>query len=846
MPELPAPGTVDLLAGAQWLLASTEAGTVTRPRELDEQVLDWIPAQVPGTVAGALRAIGRWRAGEEDENLLDGRDWWYRCEIPRVGQELTDLSLHVDGVATIADVWIGHTHVLHSDNMFLSHRVRVTTPTGDNEIVMRIGALSPLLAKKHPRPRWKSRLVRSQSIRWYRTSLLGRMPGWSRWAAPVGPWRPVRLEGNVAGAVTLEDLEVEVRPAGAGGRVMARLGLRCPAGVPERVVLCVGDDEAPLTIGPVEDGFVRVEGTVELAAVERWWPHTHGPAALYRARVRVDGTEIDIGRIGFRSIEVDQEDGNFTVYVNDQKIFCRGACWNTPDPVSLVTGIEQLRTRLEAVRAAGMNMLRVSGYSHYESDTFWDLCDELGIMVWQDAMIASVDPPEAEAYQASLCAELTQLFGSLQRHPALAVFCGSSECYQQAAMYGLAPERWHNSTLDEVIPALLRVALPTTAYVASSPSGGPMPFDPDTGVSHYFGVGPYLRPLTDARLAGVRFAAECLSFSIPPEPQTVRREFGGAEVAGHSAAWKSTVARDAGTSWDFEDVRAHYVREIFGVDPLLSRYSDPEWALDLGRAAVVHAMGTVLAEWRREGSTCAGALILTLSDLWPGAGWGLLDSLGQPKAPWYAVSRVFAPCALLATDEGLSGLRLHAFNDGPTAFTGQVRVTVFTPQGGISETAEQPLTIAPHGEQQLSVETLLGGFRDLTRAYRFSPPTQDVVFGELIDADGDLAGSVVHLPAGPARGRQADLGLQATASRTPQGWSLAVSSRQFAQYVAIDVPGYDPTDSWFHVVPGGIRTVGLMGPATSSPRGHVRALNATQPVAISVADSEHAGDGQDR
>lgn len=752
---------------------------------------------------------------------------------------MTGLFLCVDGVATIADVWLGLRHVLHTENMFLSHRIRVAAPAGGDEVFIRVSALSPLLARKHPRPRWKSRLVRSQSIRWYRTSLSGRMPGWSRWAAPVGPWRPVRLEAN-AGAVTLDDLHLEVLPIGAGGRVVARVGLRCPTGVPARISLCVADDEAALAIGPVEDGLVRAQGIVELAAVERWWPHTHGPAALYDAWLKVDDTSIPLGRIGFRSIDVDQDGGNFTVAVNEQQIFCRGVCWNGPDPVSLVADADQLRTLLEAVRDAGMNMVRVSGYSHYESETFWDLCDELGILVWQDAMIAGVDPPETQTYQASLGAELTQVFGKWQRHPALAVFCGSSESYQQAAMYGLSPRRWHNSTLDDVIPALLRVMLPTTAYVPSSPSGGDMPFNPDHGVSHYFGVGPYLRPLSDARLAGVRFAAECLSFSIPPEPSTVRTAFGGAEAAGHASTWKSMVARDAGTSWDFEDVRDFYVRELFGVDPLLTRYADPELALDLGRAAVVHAMSTVLTDWRRESSTCAGALILTLKDLWPGAGWGLLDSLGQPKAPWYAVRRVFAPRALLATNDGLSGLRLHAFNDRECPFAGSVRVTLFTAEGGVSEVAEEAIAIAPHGEQQLSVEALLGGFRDLTRAYRFSPATHDVVFAELVDADGSSAGSVSYLPGGIARSRLPDLGLRASAFTTPDGWNLTVSTQHFAQYVAVDVPDFSPDDSWFHLVPGQSRTLRLSGPAGSTPHGHVRALNAITAVAVSVA----AGSGQ--
>ena len=140
--------------------------------------------------------------------------------------------------------------------------------------------------------------------------------------------------------------------------------------------------------------------------------------------------------------------------------------------------------------------------------------------------------------------------------------------------------------------------VPGVPYVVSSPSGGDLPFEPGQGVAHYFGVGASLRPVTAARLAGVRFAAECLSFAVPPEQSTVERCFGGANAAGHHPSWKAGVARDSGTSWDFEDIADDYVRRIFDVDPFHVRYTDPERYLDLGRAVVAQIMSTVVGEWR--------------------------------------------------------------------------------------------------------------------------------------------------------------------------------------------------------------------------------------------------------
>src|SRR5262249_38289863 len=155
-------------------------------------------------------------------------------------------------------------------------------------------------------------------------------------------------------------------------------------------------------------------------------------------------------------------------------------------------------------------------------------------------------------------------------------------------------------------------------------------------------VGGFMRPLADARLAGIRFAAECLAFGTPPEPETVDEVFGTARAAGHDARWKSTVMRDPGMSWDYEEAGSYYVRELFNLDPLEVRCSDPERALALTRAAISEAMRVVLSDWRRRSSPCEGALVLCLQDAWPGAGWGLIDALGRPKAPWYSVARVFA------------------------------------------------------------------------------------------------------------------------------------------------------------------------------------------------------------
>jgi beta-mannosidase len=225
-------------------------------------------------------------------------------------------------------------------------------------------------------------------------------------------------------------------------------------------------------------------------------------------------------------------------------------------------------------------------------------------------------------------------------------------------------------------------------------------------------------------------------------------------------------------------------------------------------------------------------------DLWPGAGWGVIDSLERPKAPFYALRRAFAPRTVLITDEGLSGLWLHLFNDGPERLAGKIRLRVFDDGGVELETAEREIGLDPHGALELGAESLLDGFRDLGNAYRFAPRVYDVVLAELCDDRGVVLARAFHLVDGPARPRLAEIGLAAEATRTTDGgWSLTVSSTLFAQYVCIEVPGWRPADSWFHIAPGERMTVPLHGGETvQRPSGSIRALNCSRPVHISLKE----------
>jgi beta-mannosidase len=787
------------LEGA-WEIAALPPGLASEPADLDMAQPEWMPCAGPMTAASALRACGAWDFDHPRD--FDADDWWYRCTF--TADVAGSVALRFEGLATVADVWLNGRHILHSESMFVAHTVETAGRLrGENVLVLRFHALAPLLAQRRPRPKWRTRLVSHQGLRWHRTSLLGRMPGWCPPVAPVGPWRPILIETSPL-RVKRKDVRAEV--SGDDGIVRASFEAACPS--PPHGSISVGDAEGPLTCESLGDGQYLLGASIRVPHPNRWWPHTHGDQPLYEVRATVAGETIDLGRVGFRTIAVDRgPDGRgFGLDVNGTPVFCRGVCWTPLDIVSLSASPSEYRAALEQLRDAGTNMVRVPGTMTYEPSAFHDLCDELGILVFQDLMFANMDYPwEDEAFARTVKEEVSQALDTLQSRPSLAVLCGGSEVEQQRAMLGLprrsASLQARRSASLQACPEdfglaeLVQTRAPGVAWLQGTPCGGTFPFHVDSGVSHYYGVGAYRRPFEDARRAQVRFAAECLAFSNVPHGATLYP--------------KSHVPRDAGSDWDFEDVRDHYVAQLFAVDPNELRARDPQRYLALGRVATGEAMLRTFSEWRRPGSTCRGALVWFARDLWPGPGWGVVDSQGGPKAAYWYLKRACAPVALLAADEGLNGLWFHVVNDTAEPLEADLRIAMYH-DGVRREAVSTRVSVPPRGGHSVHADALFEGFRDLTYSYRFGPPAHDAIAASLRDvATGALRASACYFP-GPLPdplldGNACAVGLTI---HTEPG-ALVLTTERFAHAVAIDVEGFVPDDNYIFLEPGEPRTIRL-------------------------------------
>jgi beta-mannosidase len=829
------PGRVEHPAALEDAVESTRIAAWLN-RAIDVAHAQWVSARVPGTAAGALAAAGAWSLNDAPRDF-DSEDWWFRCHFRApAAPPGSRIVLRCGGLATLADVWLDSEPILQSDNMFHEHQVDLSgLLRGDHELAIRFASLSEALKQRRPRPRWRAQIVTQQQMRWFRTSLLGRIPEWTPPVAAVGPYREVSLE--VQSQLLVLSADVKARLEGGDGVCEVRLRVVPLRGPIDAASVMIGVDSAALGCEPESDGAFVVQGVARIPGVSPWWPFTHGQPVLYpvRVRVRMGGAdcEIDLGRTGFRSIEVDCAGDGFGLRVNGVDIFCRGACWSPVDVTTLQNDDNRLETVLEQVRSAGMNMLRVSGTMLYPGQSFHDACDERGILVWQDLMFASMDyPSNDEAFARSICTETEQLLDRLQLSPSLAVLCGNSEVQQQVVMFGLDPRETSNRFFDEVVPTMGRALRPDVPYVPSTPTGGALPFRVDAGVSHYFGVGAYRRPIEDARRSRVRFSAECLGFGNVPSDLTID-EFMDGEVPTNHARWKARVPRDKGAPWDFDDVRDHYVRELFHVDPAALRMTDVTRYLELSRVATGEIMAAAMAEWRRSGSECRGALVWLLRDFWPGAGWGLIDARGRPKAAYYLLRRALQPIVVLATDEGLNGLSFHAVNDSARAIDAELRLSLYRLGDVAVAEAATAVSVPARGATEIHADAVLGRFADTTYSYRFGAPGHDPTVARLVDrATGEHLATAFFFPSGRSAERFSDLGLEASAEPLGAGeWKVHIRTKKFAQAVAFDVRGFLPDDDFFHLEPGGERTIVLRGPSTIQS-ARLMPLNATAPTKI--------------
>ena len=810
MTELAIPKVLE----ADWQLILLSADAVLHPHDLPE-IDQWKQAKAPGTAFEAL--YGRDIDLRGDLTPLHDYDVWYRASIDlRQGEKLK-----FEGLAGLAEIWIDDQLTASTTNMFRYLLIDVLN-SRNSVIAIRFRSLNKALEHVGGRPRWRTKLVSSNALRAYRQTLLGHMPGWCPNVHAVGPYRPIY---HVTGHKVIEICSIQARMQEGHATLSVHLGFLLPLDcqvhlklqISHHVILMTRVDERNFSTHLI------------LTDMEPWWPHTHGDPKLYDLILTDDHSEVSLGKVGFRDITVARgaRGDEFQIKINGVSIFCRGACWTNADLIGLRGDKAVYLKWLVSMKKAGMNMIRVGGTMLYESRHLHDLCDELGILVWQDLMLANLDyPVEDLDFREDILAEVKQLLERTSSSPSLAVICGGSEIAQQAVMFGVSREKWSMPFFNILLSDVVMARRPDVVYIPNSPWGGDLPISANAGVTHYYGVGAYERPLEDARRADVRFASECLAFANLPSVKTLT----------HDSLLDGP--QDPGTTWNFVDTRNYYLKHLYNVDPSRLRSEDPLRYLNLSQATIADVMELVFSEWRRPGSSCAGALVWQLQDLAAGSGWGVIDSDGRLKSAWFGLRRVLASVQILVSDEGVNGLDIHILNDRPTALMATVHLTCLSHLSIPMLKCDRAIMVKPHDSMSISSHALIDGFFDITRSYRFGPSEHKVTMASLIcSSSGRILSQAFHFPIGRDLPTE-DIGLNIQLIHENDIWILRVRSTLFEQSVKIDINGYCPDDNWFHMAPIGERLIKLAPTAAAAclPVGTVTALNSRKTYFVKACD----------
>lgn len=817
--------SLDCLLAAEWQLAQADAALRITPANSDG--LHWQNATVPGTVASTIVA-GPVTGGAHYPNL-DAYDWVYRCAFSWQ-KNAREYVLRLHGLAGLAEVWLNGQSLCHTDNMFRHYEMAVSERLQpENTLYIIFRSVDHLLAQKQPRPRWKTRLVDHQNLRFLRRTLLGRMPGWSPSLPAIGPYRPVSLLPLPPLAVI--NLHTVCEMQGEQGTVRLRATVQSDT---KTQWLCrINGENFPLTVTTAAP-YAHIDAQLCVTNPVLWWPHTQGEQGsntLQLIAVTDEGEQVSLEKtLRFRSVRFSTSEAESAFYINGEHIFVRGACWTSADVRTLQSQPQQILALLQHLRMAGMNMLRIGGTMLYEADVLYQLCDTLGIMIWQDFMFANMDYPfDNTDFKENCEVEVTQQLQRLSQFGCVVAYCGGSEIEQQAAMTGFDVSQQLPTFLQYRLPELCEQNHPGTAYFASTPSGGAMPFFTSEGITHYYGVGAYLRDFSDLFVADVKFASECLAFSNMPSAQHLKKHFGSLFPPPHHPQWKASVCRDNAAGWDFDDVRDHYLGLLFGVDAVKLRYQDLERYYALSQVVTGEVMSRVFQFWRSRLSRCSGGLIWNLSDTVAGGGWGIIDSDGDPKPALHIVAQVLQPLQVVLVEKGLEGYWLEVINETGEKIEATLQVDLWQNAKVSVAQASIGVQLSAGEKKGWLVEALLGHFYDSAYAYRFGPEKHQLVSARLLNSKAEILSQATAYCGSAVQPLVAEAQVHADVIYCQGQWQLDVQSTQLLQRVCIALKGFTFTHNYLNLLPNQRYQIPLQRVDDKAHfRGTLSAINSAQ------------------
>lgn len=826
---------------------------------------EWRAATVPGHVHTDLLQHGLIQdpyvgAAEAALQWIGVTGWRYRCQFEVPAEVLAPhrIELVFEGLDTCAEVTLNGQALLSADNAFRQWRVQPgqALRAGRNELVVEFESpihryapqaesFVPPLPGNYPSPF-------GDESREAMTANFARKPGyhygwdWGPRYVTCGVWRPVRLEAW--SEVRLCDLHLQTHElrgerarltarvecdSAEAGQLTRRLVLRDPS----NAVVWQREDQVD-----VQAGANAWIAPFDLPNPRPWYPAGYGEPSLYILQAELvtsGGVQARMERrVGIRTVSLrrdeDERGQSFTFVINGIEVFAKGANAIPFDMFPNRVSPAQVRHVLQSARDAHFNMVRMWGGGYYESDGFYDLADELGLLIWQDFMFGGgVVPAHCEAFRANTVAEAADQVRRLRHHPCIVLWCGNNEeetawkdwGYCQRVRDGdsaLADRVWQGYIqlfgleLREVVR---REAL-GVPYWSSSPSNDldVRANDSTRGDKHFWDVWAHSKPVQAYLDETPRFMSE-YGLQAWPVQDTVDSVIDPADQQVDHPVVRAHQKYLAG---DGNQRVLHYIR---------AEYREP---VDFGDfiylSQVMQADGIGMAARHHRASRpyTMGTLYWQLNDVWPGSSWSSVDHLGRWKALHFHARRFFAPLVVTALRHH-GETRVSVISDLQHAVRGVLHMTLMDFGGTVVDRRAFEASVGGATAREL----LRASDEELLRGH----PAQSTM--AVLEWRFDLLRPArTELYFAPARELAlGDPGLRAAVRQRADGLQLQLFASSLARAAWLEFPGHQVVleDNAFDLLPGELRTVRLESGATAPALAaalRVRTLNrpGAQPV----------------
>jgi beta-mannosidase len=791
---------------------------VQAPTPSDRDASQWHPAVVPGSVhldllRNKLIPDPFYRDNEAKLQWIENADWEYRTTIQATPVLLQQkhIDLVFEGLDAYAQVYLNDKLVLTADNMFREWRVNVKSELKAGANSLRIVFPSPIkiaseIAANDP---WQPK-TRVEPKTYVRKAAYEYGWDWGPRFVTSGVWRPARLEAWDAARVSNVHIrqldvssnvahllaEVEVIAAEAGTATVAvdyGMGTGKRSDVSRNVQL--------------QSGVNRVVLPIDIASPSLWYPAGYGSQPIYKFNVQLrmgKGAQDEAtAKTGLRSIvlrrDLDQWGRSFEFDVNGVPVFGKGADVIPFDSFPTRVTTQQYRQVLQSAVDANMNMVRHWGGGYYETDEFYDLCDELGIMIWQDFMFGNDWQPGAYDWKLNVTAEAEQQIKRLRNHPSIVIWCGNNETEVALAWKDrdklpadVRFQMWQDyvSTFSGILAAAVNRYAPETPYWPSSPSSDyeTLTDKYQSGDMHDWSVWHGRVPFTDYEKHNPRFMTE-YGFQSFPEMHTVET---------------FTIAEDRLNI--FTPVMLAHQKNTAGNsiirDYMLRDYSQPkDFASFLYASQVLQAEGIKIGaeHLRRNRPRTMGSIYWQLNDCWPVASWSSLDYYGRWKALHYYARRFYAPI-LVSPHEEQGNVAVYIVSDKTSPTVATLRVRILTFDGKMLSDKSQPVTITPLSSQVYLTMPML----DITNLPNCDLGKVFAVTDLLIDNKVISTNELFFVPKKDMQLPQAKIASELTPAQAAGTYTLHLSAPVLARSVYVSFGNIDakPADNYFDLLPG--------------------------------------------